>query len=56
MGGLFEMQLDLAERVLTLSSLELTCFGEAPSAVGAQSCFFPHTSNGPFEDDLAYYR
>ena len=50
------MLVDLAERVLALPSLEPTCFGEAPLAVGAQSCFFPHISNGPFEDDLACYR
>ena len=50
------MSFDLAERALASPSLELTCFGEAPLAVGAWSHFFPHISNGPFEDDLARYR
>ena len=56
MEGLLEMQLDLAERVLALPSLELTCFGEVPLAAGAQSHFFPHISSNLFGDDLAYYR
>ena len=34
------MWFNLAEGVLALPSLELTCFGEAPLAAGAQSCFF----------------
>ena len=50
------MSFDLAERVLASPTLELTCFGEAPSAVGAWSHFFPHISSGSFEDDLAGYR
>ena len=50
------MWFDLAEGVLALPSLELTCLGEAPLAAGAQSYFFPHISNGPFEDDPAGYR
>ena len=50
------MSLDLAERVLASPTLEPTCFGEAPLAVGAWSHIFPHVSNGPFEDDLACYR
>ena len=50
------MQLNLAERVLALLSLELTCFGEASLAVGAQSCFFPQTSSDLFGDVLAYYK
>ena len=53
---LLGMWFNLAEGVLVLPSLELTCFREAPLAAGAQSHFFPHISNGPFEDDLAGYR
>ena len=50
------MWFDPAEGVLTLPSLELTCLGEAPSAAGAQSHFFPHISSGPFEGGPAGYR
>ena len=53
---LLGMLFDLAEGVLVSPSPKLTCFGEAPLAAGAQSHFFPHISNGPFEDDLAGYR
>ena len=50
------MSFNLAEGALALHTLELTCFGEAPLAVGAWPHFFPHISSGPFEDDLACYR
>ena len=45
-GALFTLEdllgtwFDLAEGVLVLPSPEPTCFGEAPSAAGAQSHFF----------------
>ena len=45
-----------AEGVLSSPSPELTCLGEAPSAAGARSHFFPHTSSGLFEGDPAGYR
>ena len=53
---LLESWFYLAEGILVLPSPEPTCFGEAPLAAGAQSHFFPHISNGPFEGDLAGYR
>ena len=40
LGDLFETCFGLPEAFLPLPSLEPTCFGEAPSAVGAHSCFF----------------
>ena len=53
---LFETHLSLTEGVLPLPSLEPTCLGEAPSAAGARSHFFPHTSNDLFEGGPAGYR
>ena len=53
---LLGMWFDPAEGVLTSPSMEPTCLGEAPSAAGAQSHFFPHISSGPFEGGPAGYR
>ena len=53
--GLFEMRLDLAKRVWSSPSPELTCFGEAPSAGGALFCFFPQTCHDLFGGDLVCY-
>ena len=53
---LFETRLNPAEGVLSSPSLELTCLGEAPSAAGACSHFFPHTSSGLFGGGPAGYR
>ena len=40
LGDLFETCLGLSVEFLPSPSLELTCFGEAPLAAGAHSCFF----------------
>ena len=40
LGDLFETHFGPPEAFLPLPSLEPTCFGEAPSAVGARSHFF----------------
>ena len=56
LGGLFETHLGLTERVLPLPSLEPTCLGEAPSAAGAHSHFYPHTSSGLFGGGPAGYK
>ena len=56
LGDLFETRLSPPEGVLPSPSLEPTCLGEAPSAAGACSHFFPHTSNGLFGAGLADYR
>ena len=53
---LFETCLNPTEGVLPLPSLEPTCLGEAPSAAGAHSCFFPHISSGLSGGDPAAYR
>ena len=55
-GCLFETRFGPLEAFLPLPSLEPTCFGEAPSAAGAHSHFFPHTSNGPSGGGPANYR
>ena len=56
LGDLFETRLGPAEGVLSSPSLEPTCLGEAPSAAGAHSPFFPHTSSGLFGGGPAGYR
>ena len=53
---LFETHFGLVEGVLTSPSLEPTCLGEAPSAAGAHSHFFPHTSSGLSGGGPAGYR
>ena len=47
LGGLLEARLSPPAVFLPLPSLELTCFGEAPSAAGVHSHFFPHIFSGP---------
>ena len=53
---LFETCLSPTEGVLPSPSLEPTCLGEAPSAAGVHSHFFPHTSSGLFGGGPAGYR
>ena len=53
---LFGTRLGPVEGVLSLSSLEPTCLGEAPSAAGACFHFFPHTSSGLFGGGSTGYR
>ena len=53
---LFETRLGPMEGVLPSPSLEPTCLGEAPSAAGDRSRFFPHISSGLSGGGLAGYR